>query len=162
MLSRELHAATVGTADHERHLHLTTGEVPDLGSMIDDLVYRQEREVHGYHLDYRPHTHHRHADGCACETVLGDGGVDDPLRAKSVEEAVGDELRTAVDADILAHQHDVVIPLHLLAHGLPESLTIGLLGHGLTPPLPCIRLLPHRRRCRVLRSGAPRFHQRTW
>src|SRR5215203_2069538 len=135
VLGRELDATAVGATDHERHFDLAAGEVADLGSVLDDLVRRQEREVPGHHLDDGTHAHHGHADGGADEAVLGDGHVHDALGAVLVVEAVGDKVGAAVDTDILAHQHHVLVVVELVDHRLPKGLAVGLgLRHGLRLP----------------------------
>src|SRR5215210_4923764 len=136
MLGRELHAAAVGTPDHERRLYLSAREIAYLGGVLDDLVRRQKREVPGHHLDYGPHPHHRHADRRACEAVLGDGHVHYPPGPILIVEPVRYEVGTTVDADVLAHEDDVLVPVELVDHRLPQGLAVGLrFRHGL--------LLPH-------------------
>src|SRR5215207_9496347 len=136
MLGRELDASAVGAPDHERHLYLSAREIAHLGGVLDDLVRRQEREVPGHHLDYGPHPHHRHADRGARKPVLGDGHVHYPPWPVLVVEAIGYEVGAAVDADVLAHEDDVLVPIELVDHRLPQGLAVGLcLRHGL--------LLPH-------------------
>src|SRR5215218_7058438 len=134
VLGGELDAAAVGAADDHRDLHLAAGEIAHFGGVLDDLVGGEEREVPGHHLDDGPHAQHRHADGRPGKAVLGDGGVYYPPGAVLVDEPVGYEVGAAVDADVLAHQHDVLVALHLHDHGLAQSLAVGLrLGHYSSP-----------------------------
>src|SRR5215207_1703271 len=111
MLGRELDASAVGAPDHERHLYLSAREIAHLGGVLDDLVRRQKREVPGHHLDYGAHPHHGHADRGAGKPVLRDRHVHYPLGPIFVVEAVGYEVGAAVDADILAHEDDVLVPV---------------------------------------------------
>ncbi len=118
VLGRELDAAAVGAADHQRHLDLPAGEVPDLGGVLDNLVGGQKREVPGHHLDDGLHPHHGHPDGRPGEAELAYRGVYDPFRAVLVYEAVGYEVGAAVDADVLAHEDDGLVVVHLVDHPL--------------------------------------------
>src|SRR5215218_14047 len=111
MLGRELDASAVGAPDHERHLYLSAREIAHLGGVLDDLVRRQKREVPGHHLDYGAHPHHGHADRGAGKPVLRDRHVHYPLGPIFFVEAVGYEVGAAVDADILAHEDDVLVPV---------------------------------------------------
>ena len=57
--------------------------------------------------------------------MLGDRGVDDPLRAEFVEEALGDLVGALVLGDFLTHDEDVGVAAHLLRHGVTERLADG-------------------------------------
>src|SRR5215218_5574188 len=136
VLGRELDASAVGATDHERHLYLPAREIAHLGGVLDDLVCCQKREVPGHHLDHGTHPHHRHADRRACKPVLGNRHVHYPPRPVLVVEAVRYEVGATVDADVLAHEDDVLVPVELVDHRLSQGLAVCLgLRHGL--------LLPH-------------------
>src|SRR5215213_5106459 len=134
VLGGELDAAAVGTADDHRHPHLSAREVAHLGGALADLVRSDEREVPSHHLDDGPHALHRHPDGRPGEPEFRDGGVYDPPRPVLVDEAVSDEVGAAVDADVLAHQDDVLVAVHLHDHSLAQGLAVSLgLGHYSSP-----------------------------
>ena len=58
------------------------------------------------------------------------GRVDHPLRPEAVEQAIGDEVRAAVDADVLAQDDDRLVALHLFGHRGAQRLAIGHDWHG--------------------------------
>jgi len=114
VLGGELDPAAVGSPDHQRNLDLAAGEIADLRGVLDDLIDRQEREVHGHHLDDGPHAHHGHADGRSRESTLADRGVDHPFGAVLLEEVDGDEVSAAVDADVLTDEDDALVAVQLV------------------------------------------------
>ena len=59
----------------------------DLGGVVDDLVHRDEQEVHRHDLDHRALAEHRGPDARADEPLLGDRRVADAIGAELVEEA---------------------------------------------------------------------------
>src|SRR5919197_1253836 len=73
---------------------------------------------------------HGGADADADEALLGDRRVADPLRAELLEQAGGDLVGAFEDADLLAHQEDVLVALQLLAEGVVERLAVGYDGHA--------------------------------
>src|SRR5918993_5674025 len=109
VLGRELDAAAVGTTNHQGNFYLSAGEVAHLGGVLDDLVGGEEPEVPGHHLDDGAHPHHGHADRSPDEPILRDRYVHYAFGPVLVVEAVGDEVGAAVDADVLAHQHDGLV-----------------------------------------------------
>ena len=127
VLRRQLVARAAWHADHHRHLGLAAEHVADLRRVVDDLVVGDEREVDRHHLDHRSQAEHRRADGGADDDLFGDGRVDHALGAELVEQAVGDAIRAAELADVLADQEDGVVALHLLAQRFAKRDAVELL-----------------------------------
>ena len=68
----------------------------------------------------------------ADEALLGDRRVADPLRAELLQQPGGDLVGALEDADLLAHQEDVLVARQLLAQRVVQRLAVGDDGHGLT------------------------------
>ena len=146
VLGGKLDPPAVWTADDQGDIDLATGEVAQLGGVLDDLVGRLEREVPGHHFDDRAHPGHRHADGGAGEPVLRDRGVEHPARSELVDQAIGDEVGPTVNADILTDQDDTLVPLHFFRHRRAQGIAIGYDWHS---PVPFLRRVS-------CRGGLPR------
>ena len=73
-------------ADHERHADLSARHVPQRRRVVEDLIEREQAEVHGHDLDDRAHPGDRRADARADERRL---------RERRVADALGPELRRA-------------------------------------------------------------------
>jgi hypothetical protein len=107
----ELVAGALRHAHDERHADLAAEHVVDVRGVVDDLVHRQQREVDRHELDDRAQAEHRRADAHADDRVLGDRRVADALLAELLEQAGGDLEGAVEDADVLAHQEDVLVAL---------------------------------------------------
>jgi hypothetical protein len=125
VLSRQLVAGAARHPQHHRHGHLAAEHVVDLRRVVDDLVHRDDREVHGHQLDHGAQAGHRRPHPQAHEPGLADRRVDDPLLAELAQQAAGDLERALVLRDVLAHHEDALVALHLLAHRLGQRLAVG-------------------------------------
>ena len=130
----ELMARALRHADHDRHLDLAAEHVADRRGVVDDLVHRQQREVDRHQLDHRAQAEHRRAHSHADDRVLRDRRVAHALLAELLEQSGGDLEGALEDADVLAHEEDVLVLVHLLAQGLVEGLAIAHGGHQPPPP----------------------------
>ena len=83
-----------------------------LGDLADDLVERRVDEAVELDLDDRPVAAQGQADRGADDAGLGQRGVDDPLLAEVLLQAVGDPEDAAELADVLAHEEDLGVVLH--------------------------------------------------
>ena len=90
-------------------------QLRDLG---DDLVERRVDEAVELDLDDRAEAAVGEADGGAHDAGLGERRVDDALRAELVLQSVGDAEHAAELADVLAHEHDLVV----VGEGAAEAL----------------------------------------
>ena len=142
MLSGELVAGAVGRADDQWAAHLAAEHGSDLGCVIDDLVHRDEQEIEGHDLDHRALAEHRGADARADEPLLGDRGVAHAVGPELVEQAGGDLVGAAEDADLLAHDEDALIARELLAQRQADRLAVGhdlgFRGDGAHRPRPAV------------------------
>ena len=86
-----------------------------LGELADDLVERRVDEAVELDLADRPVAAQRQADRGADDAGLGERGVDDPVLAEVLLQAVGDPEDAAELADVLAHDEDLGVVLHGLA-----------------------------------------------
>ena len=57
-------------------------------------------------------------------------GVSMTRFGRIVQQAIGDEMRAAIDADVFAQQDDRLVALHLIGHRRAQRLAIGHDGHG--------------------------------
>ena len=154
VLRRELPAGAGGHPDHQRHVQLAAGHVREGRGVVEDLVEREQAEVHGHDLDDRPQPGERGADARADEAGLRERGVADPLGTELLEQPEADGEAAAVHPDVLAHQEDPVVLAQRLPERLAQRLPVRRLdgpggsrhrggpraerGH-LTPPSPCTR-----------------------
>ncbi len=60
---------------------------------------------------------------CPAKPALGDGRVDDALRAELLEHPLADLVRALVVPDLFAHEEDAVVALHLLDHRFAQGLS---------------------------------------
>src|ERR1700693_2334360 len=113
-------------ADDQWHVRFAAEHVPDLGRVVHDLVVGDQRKVDGHQLDDRSQAEHRGSNRCTDKALFRDGRVDDALGPELVEEAVGDAVRAAEGADVLADEVDVLIALHLLSERLTQGDAVQL------------------------------------
>jgi hypothetical protein len=67
------------------------------------------------------------ANGKTAETGLGDGGIDDSLFTKSIQETLGHLVGTVVLRNLLTQDKDFGVGLELLSKGLVQGLSDGVL-----------------------------------
>src|SRR6185312_16172574 len=122
-----VHAATAGSAQHER-----SGRAPAvmrLGHHVYDLVEGAADEVHELELGDGTHAGKRRAKSRADDGGLRDGSIDHALRAKVVDEAVSHFERAAVNTNVFADTEDGGVRLHLFPESLPDCFEVCRLGH---------------------------------
>ena len=99
--------------------------------MFEDLVEREQAEVHGHDLDDRPHPAERGADARPHECRLRERGVADAHRSELFEEALAHCEAAAVATDVFSHQEHAVVSLQCLSQRLPHRLPIRQANTGL-------------------------------
>ncbi|GAA0922537.1 hypothetical protein GCM10009559_06150 [Pseudonocardia zijingensis] len=115
MLGGEL-AAGAGRDPHdERYGELAARHVQQGGGVVEDLVEREQAEVHRHDLDDRPHPAQGGADPGADERRLRQRGVPDPFGPELLEQALAHREAAAVAADVLAHQEHALVAGERLA-----------------------------------------------
>ena len=100
------------------------------GNHVDDLIKSAADEVHELELRDRAHPGERRAESRPDNGGLGNRRINHTLRAKAVDESVGDLEGPAVDADVLTNAKDGGIALHFLPDTLADGFEIGQLRHG--------------------------------
>jgi len=100
-----------GTAEHVAHLR----------RLIDDLLHGKGREVGELKFVNRLQPGHRGPDCDADTAQFGNRRVHDALIAEAVDQIARDLKRTAIDTNVLAHEHDPLV----LGHGDVERLANG-------------------------------------
>ncbi len=137
--------AAVGNADDDGQLDLAERAGVHLGELGDDLVVRGEDEPVELDLHDGAVAAQREADRGADDAGLRERGVDDPVLAEVLVEAVGDAEDAAELADVLSHDQDLGVVLQRGAQGgvdrLGDRELLG--GHVSCPPR---RTTPGRRR----------------
>src|SRR5579863_4050533 len=88
---------------------------------VADLVEGAADEVHELEFGDGAHAGERCSEGRAHDGRLGDGRVDNALRAEAVDETVSDFKGAAVNADVFAQAEDGGIAVHFF----PDSLADG-------------------------------------
>jgi len=125
VLGGELSSCPGGHPDHERHGELAAGHVEQRGGVVDELVEREQGEVHRHDLDDRVHPSERRAYPRAGEAGLGEGGVADAVRPELLEQPARDPEAPAIAPDVLADHERQRVALegvpNPLAEGLPEG-----------------------------------------
>src|ERR1700691_5624925 len=122
-----MHVSPTRTAEHERSRRSPT--VVRRGDHVDDLVEGAPDEVHELEFGYRPQSGKSGAEGCAYDRRFRNRRVDDALRTKAVDEAVGDFERSAVNSNVLAQAKNALVAFHLLPDSLADRFEIGDSGH---------------------------------
>ena len=105
-------AAADGDADDHRQLDLAERAGPHLGDLADDVVERRVDEPVELDLDDGAVAAQGQADRGADDAGLGERGVDDPLLAEVLLQALGDAEDAAELADVLTHEDDLGVALH--------------------------------------------------
>ena len=86
------------------------------------MVNRLHPEVPGHELHNRLEAIHRRPDSEARKAVLRNRGVNHTLRAKLIQEALGDLVRALILGDLFPHQIDRVIGAHFLRHRITQRI----------------------------------------
>ena len=115
-------AAAERDPDDDRQPHVALGAVVHLRHLGDDLVVRREDEPVELDLADRPVAADGQADRGADDAGLGQRGVDDPVLAEVLLQAVGDPEDAAELADVLAHDDDLGVVLQRAAQAVVEGL----------------------------------------
>ena len=118
MLRGKLAACAGRHADHQRHAELAARHVAHRGRVVEDLIEREQAEIHRHHLDDRAHAGHGRADPRPDEAGLRERRVANALGAELVQQALAHGVAAAIAADILAHQEDAGVAAHGVADGL--------------------------------------------
>ena len=129
MLRGKLQRRAIWTAEHHRHLVLTTRHIESLGGDVHDLIESEQSKIPGHELDDRPETDHRRSDADAGKSELGDRSVDDAHRTELVEQSFGNFVGAVVLSDFFAHEKDAVVALQLFAQRLGQRVMIGDYRH---------------------------------
>ncbi len=129
MLRRRAGAGPGREAHHQRHRHRAAQHVAQLGGLVDDLLHRQRGEVGELELEDRAQPGQRRADRHPRAAQLGDRRVHHPVLAVFLDQVAGHAEGAAVDADILAHQHDALVLAKRDVHRLADRLGIAELAH---------------------------------
>ncbi len=126
-------ATAVRDADDDRHLDLALAAEVQLGDLADDLVVRGVDEAVELDLEHRAVAAHRQADRGAEDALLRQRRVDDPALAEVLLQPVGDAEDAAESADVLTHDHDLLVGLHGRAQSGVQAFGEGHLGHAGVP-----------------------------
>src|ERR1700732_1862485 len=93
-------------------------KIMPLGHEIGQLVEAASDEIYKLHLGDWPQSEITHAASRADNGALTDRRIDDPLPAKTLQQALAGLERSAVHAHIFAEQHHRRVAFHLFKHGL--------------------------------------------
>ena len=132
VLRRELERGAVRPPEHDRDGNLAARLVQDLRGRVDDLIEREDGKVPGHELDHRAQARHGGPHAKAREAQLRDGRVHHPRRPELLEQTAADLVGALIDADFLADEEHVRVPLHLFAQRLIERVAVGERGHQST------------------------------
>ena len=127
MLGRELAACAGGHADHQRHAELIARHVAYRGRGVENLVKREQAEVHRHQLDDRAHAGHCRADAGAGESGFRQRRIADALGAELRQQSLAHGVAAAIAADILAHQENALITAQRIADRLAHGIAIAQL-----------------------------------
>ena len=129
-------AAAEGHADRDGHAHVAARAVVQLRHLGDDLVEAGVDEAVELDLDDRAVPAVREPDGGADDPRLGQRRVDDALGAELGLQPVGDAEHAAEGADVLAHEHDLLV----VGEGAPKTGVEGFReGQGRHRVVPSVR-----------------------
>src|SRR3546814_3621997 len=86
----------------------------------------------GLHVEFegpdrhdRPQTAHRRADADPGEAIFGDQGVDHPLFAKLIEQALGHLVGALILGDLFPHHEHALVGAHFLGHRVAQRFANG-------------------------------------
>ena len=128
MLGGELAAGAGRHADHQRHAELVARHVAHRGRGVEDLVEREQAEIHRHQLDDRAHAGHRGADARAGEAGLRQRRVANALGTELGQQPLAHRVAAAIAADVLAHQEHALVAPQRVADRLAHGLAIGEFG----------------------------------
>lgn len=127
---RSVNAAADGNADRHRDGERAAGASAHARGVRADLVVGRPEESLELNLGHRMQSAHRHADREADDSRLRERRVEHAVAAESLLQTLGHTEDAAIDADILAEKHDVVILLHLLDESEVDGLDKIEICHG--------------------------------
>ena len=128
MLGGKLAAGAGRHADDERHAELISRHVAHGGRGIENLVEREQAEIHRHQFDDRAHAGHRRTDAGTGEPGFRQRRIADPLGAEFGQQALAHRVAAAVAADVLAHQKHALIAAQRIADRLAHRVAVGDLG----------------------------------
>ena len=126
---RRPHASSVRHPHRQRELHLPAGAPAIAADVRDQLVERRIAEGVVLHLADGPEAGHAEADRRAHDPGLGERRVHAPVRAELVTQPGGRSEDTPGAADVLAHDHDVLVPGELDVEAVVDRFDEGELTH---------------------------------
>ena len=129
MLGSKLAAGTGRHADHQRHAELISRHVAHRRRSVEDLIERQQAEIHRHQLDDRTHAGHRRSDAGAGKSGFRQRRIANPLRAEFGEQPMTHRVAAAVAADVLTHQKNALVALDRIAKGRAHRLAVAHLNH---------------------------------
>ena len=106
MLRRDASSAAGRHANDERNRELAARHMRNGDGVVDDLIEREQAEIHGHDFHDRSHPRHGGADPRADEGALRERRVTNALLAKLLKETLCHCVAAAIAADVLAHQED--------------------------------------------------------
>ena len=127
------HAAAVRHPHDERELHLPAGAPAIAADVGDQLVEARIRERVVLHLADRLPARHAEPDRAAEDPGLGERRVDAAVLAELVAQPGGRAEDAAGAADVLAHDHHVVVARELDVEPVVDRLDHEELSHP-SPP----------------------------
>src|ERR1700683_1770810 len=92
---------------------------------VADLVEGAADEIHELEFGDGAHTGERCSEGRAYDGGLGDGRVDDALRAEAVDETVGDLKSSAINSDVFAETDNGGVAVHFFPDSLADGFEVG-------------------------------------
>ena len=122
MQLRRAYAAAVRHSDRQREGHLPAGAPAIAAHMRDQLVEAGIGEGVVLHLAHRPPARHAEADGGTEDPGLRQRRVDAAVGAEAFAQSSGSPEDAARSPDVLAHDHDVVVPRELRVQRVVDSL----------------------------------------
>ena len=130
VLRRVAGSGAEGRAVGDGQLGGAAEHIAVLGGLVDDLVHGDAHEVRVHELGHGPAAGHGGANRRPADGRFGDGRVDDARLAPLLQQAGGDVIGPAPDADFLAHDEHVGVTRHLLVQGFVQRLAHEDLAGG--------------------------------
>ena len=107
--------------DRQRHARLPAGHEAQLGSLVENLVEADAKEIEVHELHDRPHARHRGADGEPGHRGLGDRRVQQAVRPPVVQPA-GEREHVAALAHVDAREEHVRIAVEFVLERQPDGV----------------------------------------
>ena len=125
VLSGQLTAGAGRHPDHHRHTELAARHVTNAGRGVENLVEREQTEIHRHQFDDRAHACYGGANAGACETRFRQRCVSDPFWSELRLQPLAHRVATAIAANVFTHEENTLIAEQRVADRRAHSFPVA-------------------------------------